>query len=181
MSNFIPVENRLGIQPISSTNAATPSQYQVGQSQSFGQSTPLGSTIRAYDQTLGEGQFVYLEGVVGTVVGTLVTYNNLAATTTLVPNTASTNDPVAVAMSANVASQYGWYQISGVATILKSAAKINPGSKLAISATAGVVLGGSTAGKNMLNAVSVNAATVASATTTIQAQINQPFMEAVAT
>ena len=184
MSNFIPVENRTGIQPIAQSNGALPSQYQTGQSQLFGQAHPLGTIIRAYDtaSSLGEGEFIYLEGVASTVVGTLVTYNNFGATTTLVPNTASQNAPVAVAMSANVANQFGWYQISGVARISRvTGSKTSPSSKLSISSTAGSVQGGSVAGKQVMNCISANTATVASAAVTILAQIDRPFMEPVAT
>lgn len=181
MSNFIPVENRLGIQPIAQTNAALPSQYQVGQSDSFGQAHPLGTIVKAYDTTLGEGEFIYLAGVSSTAVGSLVSYNPLAGTTTLSPNTASTNLPVAVAMSANLKTQYGWYQIAGVAVILKTAVKITPAEKVALSATAGRILGGSTAGKQVFNAISVNAATVASATSTVQVLIQRPFLEPIGT
>ena len=182
-ANWTPVENRLGIQPIAQSNAALPSQYQTGQSQEFGQAHPLGTIVRAYDanNTLGEGEFIYLAGCSSTAVGNLVYYNNLAGSTTIVPNTASTNYPVAVAMSANVKGQYGWYQITGVATILKTATKVSPSQKVAISSTAGRILGGSTAGKQVLNAISVNAATVASATSTVQVLIDRPFMESVAT
>lgn len=181
MSNFIPVENRIGIQPIGQTNVATPSQYQTGQSQAFGQAHPLGTIVRAEDATLGEGEFIYLAGVSATAVGSLVTYNNLGSTSTLVPNTASQNVPVAVAMSANIKGNFGWYQIAGNAVILKTAVKVSPASKVAISATAGRILAGSTAGKQVMNAISVNAATVASATSTVTVQINRPFMEPVAT
>lgn len=182
-ANWTPVENRAGIQPIAQSNAALPSQYQTGQSQLFGQAHPLGTIVRAYDanNTLGEGEFIYLEGLSGTLVGYLVYYNNLAGTTTLVPNTASTNYPCAVAMSANGKGAFGWYQITGVATILKSAAKISPTAKVAISSTAGRVLGGSTAGKQVMNAISVNAATVASGTSTVQVLIDRPFMEPIGT
>jgi len=181
MSNFIPVENREGIQPIAQTNAALPSQYQTGQSQFFGQAHPLGTIVKAYDATLGEGEFIYLAGVSSTVVGSLVSYDPLNGTTTLVPNTASLNNPVAVAMSANLKTQYGWYQIAGVATIKKNATKISPASKVSVSSTAGRVVGGSVAGKQILNAISVNAATVASATSTVTVLIQRPFMEPVAT
>ncbi len=181
MSNFIPVENRLGIQPISQSNAKLPSQYQVGQSQDFGQAHPLGTIVKAYDTTLGEGEFIYLQGVASTVVGSLVNYDPVNATTTLVPSTASLNKPVAVAMSANVASQYGWYQIAGAAVIKKTAVAISPASKLWVSATAGRVYATSVAGKQVLNAITVNAATVASATSTITALIQRPFMEPVST
>lgn len=184
MSNFIPVENRLGIQPIAQTNAALPSTYQTGQTQAFGQAHPLGTIVKAYDtaSSLGEGEFIYLAGVASTVVGTLVTYNNNGQTTTLVPNTASQNVPVAVAMSANVASQFGWYQISGVARIKRvTGSATNPATKLSISSTAGSVQGGSVAGKQIMNCISANTATVASAATNILATINRPFMEPVAT
>src|SRR5581483_4819760 len=115
------------------------------------------------------------------VVGSLVSYDPLNGTTTLVPNTASLNNPVAVAMSANLKTQYGWYQIAGVATIKKNATKISPASKVSVSSTAGRVVGGSVAGKQILNAISVNAATVASATSTVTVLIQRPFMEPVAT
>jgi hypothetical protein len=182
-ANWIPSNNRAGIQPIQTTNGALPSQYQTGQTQLFGQAHQLGEIITGLDAngTFGGAEFIYLEGVTNTVVGMLVTYDPLNMTTTLVPNTASQNNPVAVAMSANVGSQFGWYQISGVATIKKSAAKISPASKVAVSATAGRVLGGSTAGKMVMNAISVNAATVASATSTVSVLIQRPFMEPVAT
>lgn len=181
MSNFIPVENRIGIQPIAQTNGALPSQYQVGQSQLFGQAHPLGTIVRAYDATLGEGEFIYLKGVASTVVGSLVEYDPVNATTTLAPNTGKLGNPVAVAMSANVANQFGWYQIAGVAVIKKNATKINPASKIAVSSTAGSVVGGSVAGAAVFNAISVNAATVASATGTVNVLIQRPFLEPIAT
>jgi hypothetical protein len=37
--------------------------------------------------------------------------------TTLAPSTANLAQPLAVAMGANVAGQYGWYQISGQAVV----------------------------------------------------------------
>ncbi len=182
-ANWIPVENREGVQPIQTTNLATPSQYQTGQSAFFGQAHPLGTIVRA-DETgtpLGEGEFIYLGGTSTTAVGSLVSYNGITGLTTLTPNTAATNLPVAVAMSANLKGSFGWYQISGVATILKTAVKISPAVRLFQSSTAGRVFATSTAGKLLSNAVSVNAATVASATSTIQVQIQRPFLEGIAT
>jgi hypothetical protein len=174
---YTPVENREGIQPIAITNGALPSQYQVGQSPFFGQAHPLGTIIRAYDPTLGEGEFIYLKGVASTVVGSAVIYNQLAGTTTLTPNTANLAQPVAFAMSANVASQFGWYQISGVAVISKTATKVNPAVQIFLSATAGAIQATVASGKEVLNAITVNAATVASATGTVQVQINRPFLQ----
>jgi len=81
---------------------------------------PLGTIVRAKDSTYGEGEFIYLLGVGSTVVGSLVTYNATTYQTALSPTNATTDSvPVAVAMSANVASQYGWYQIGGLAVVKK--------------------------------------------------------------
>ena len=180
MSNFSPTENRIGIQPIQQSNAVLPSQYQVGQSPFFGQSHPLGTIVRAQDlaSSLGEGEFIYLAGVTNTVVGSLVTYNNEGATTTLAPNTAHLGEPVAVAMSANsTATSYGWYQIGGVARIKKTAVKVSPNVNIFLSATAGRVSSVAVSGKEVVNAITVNAATVASATSTILVQIQRPFAQ----
>jgi hypothetical protein len=71
---------------------------------------PLGTIIRAKDPTYGEAEFVYLTGVANTAAGAWVTYDIDGASALLV---ASAVGPVAIAMSANVASQYGWYMIHG--------------------------------------------------------------------
>jgi len=179
MSNFIPTNNMLGIQPIASSNAVAPSQYQVGQSDSFGQTVALGFIVEAYDvaSSKGAGEFIYLEGVASTVVGSLVIYDPLLATTTFAPNTAHLGQPLAVAMSANVASQYGWYQISGSAVISKTAVKFLPKTQVYMSATAGSIASTAASGKEILNAISSNSATVASGTGTVNVLINRPFMQ----
>jgi len=174
MSNFIPTDNRLGVQPISQSNAALPSQYQVGQSQEFGQAHPLGTIIRAYDATLGEGEFIYLLGVANTAVGNTVTYDATTYQTTLSPSTANNVGPVAVAMSANVAGQYGWYQITGLATVLKTAVQVLPGAKIYQSGTAGRWMPTSASGKEIIGARAANLATVTSTTSTIVVLINRP-------
>lgn len=74
---------------------------------------PLGTTVRAVDPTYGEGEFVYLTGVASTAVGDLVVIDQGTTART----GTSSRGPVGIAMSANVASQYGWYQISGQAVV----------------------------------------------------------------
>lgn len=157
---FVPTENQLGIQPIGA-NSTT-------------QNHPLGTIIRAYDPTLGQGEFVYLLGVASTVVGNTVTYNATTYQTTLSPNTANNEGPQAVAMSANVASQFGWYQIGGLATVKKSATQVLPGAKIYQSATAGRWFPTSTAGKQILGARAANLTTVTSTTSTLIVLINRP-------
>jgi hypothetical protein len=71
---------------------------------------PLGTIVKAADPTYGEAEFVYLTGVASTAAGAWVTYDVDGASALLV---ASAVGPVAIAMSANVASQYGWYMIHG--------------------------------------------------------------------
>ncbi len=74
---------------------------------------PLGTRIRGVDPTYGEGEFIYLKGVANTIVGSAVVYNQLDGTTVL--TVANVIGPVAIAMAANVANKYGWYQIFGLA------------------------------------------------------------------
>ena len=94
----------------------------------------LGRRVQAFDPTYGTGEFIYLLGVASTAVGSWVTYNaDDYSTTLLAPNAIG---PVAVSMSANVASQYGWYQIFGKAV----------GKALASYADNALVWGTSTAG-----------------------------------
>lgn len=165
-TTWTPTTEYLGIQPILQTSTT--------------QNHSLGTVVKAYDPTLGEAEFIYLPGVASTAVGTLVTWNIVDKTTTIVPNTAKLGYQVAVAMAANVsATTYGWYQISGVALILKSAAAISKAARIAISGTAGSVLGTSTAGKFVNNAIAVNS--TVSATTWAKVQIQRPYMENIAT
>jgi hypothetical protein len=139
------------------------------------QAVALGTQVEAYDPTYGQGAFIFLKGVASTVVGSMVTYDQLNGSTTLSPNTALLTNPLAVAMSACVAGEYGWYQVRGAAVIKKTATKVSPGSKVYQSGTTGRIMATSTASKQIQNAVSVNAATVASATSTVVVQIAYPF------
>lgn len=94
----------------------------------------LGLIVRAKDPTYGAGEFIYLKGVASTAVGSWVTYNADDFSTALLA--ANAIGPVAVSMSANVADQYGWYQISGKAV----------GKALASYADNGLVFATATAG-----------------------------------
>lgn len=137
----------------------------------------LGAVAVAYDPTFGEGEFIYLVGVANTVVGSLVTYNATTYQTTLSPNTAKNAAPVAVAMSANVAGQYGWYQISGLAVAKKTAVQVLPQVKIFQSATVGRVMPTSASGLEILGAKTANLTTVTSTTSTVVLLINRPAMQ----
>jgi hypothetical protein len=73
----------------------------------------VGTRVMAEDPTYGPGEFIYLSGVASTAVGSWVTFAQDDNSTALLA--ANAIAPVAVAMSANVASSYGWYQIYGKA------------------------------------------------------------------
>jgi hypothetical protein len=141
----------------------------------------LGGVIRAFDPTYGEGEFIMLVGVASTVVGSLVTYNTTTYQTALSPNTANLAQPVAVAMSANTAGTFGWYQIEGLAVVKKTAVAVNVGVPVYQSATTGRVMPTAASGKQVLGARSANLATVASGVSTIIVSINRPHMQGATT
>ena len=120
--SFAPTNPIIGLQPIAEVSST--------------QQHPLGMIVQAYDETYGAGEFVYLKGVASTVVGSAVTYNMDDGTTALLA--ANAIGPVAVAMSANVASQYGWYQIGGKA-VGKALASYADNGLVYATATAGSV------------------------------------------
>jgi hypothetical protein len=122
-TNWKHTSPQIGMQPIAETSTT--------------QNHPLGTIAQAVDQGAnanGFGEFIYLKGVASTVVGSWVTYLEDGFTTALL--VADAIGQVGVAMSANVASQYGWYQIKGKAV----------GKALAAYADNGLVYGTATAG-----------------------------------
>jgi hypothetical protein len=98
------VNELIGTQPIATTSTV--------------KNHDLGTIVQAVDPVYGAGEFIYLLGVASTVVGNVVTYDGASTgtptyQTVLAPATAQLGQPLAFAMSANVAAQYGWYQIGG--------------------------------------------------------------------
>ena len=133
----------------------------------------LGTIVRAEDVSYGAGEFIYLQGIASTVVGTLVDYNTYLGTTALAPATGGTGQ-VAVAMSINVASQYGWYQIAGNAAVKAPNAMTVGADVFALAATPGSVDDAAVNGEQILNAkVSTTTGTPSSGLALIQ--INRPF------
>lgn len=159
----------LGMPPITSTVLATQTTAPLP--------WKLGDIARAVDPTYGGGEFIYLLGVANTVVGLAVTYAPSTYQTTILPSTANLGQPIAVAMSANLAGYYGWYQISGVAVVKKTNVSIEPGQALYISATAGRVMDTAASGKRILNARAANVATVTTTTSTVLVSINRPLAQ----
>lgn len=135
------------------------------------QNHPLGTIVTGTHPTYGGGEFIYLQGIGSTIVGSIVNYD-AAFVTALHSSALDKPRPLAVAMSANVASQYGWYQISGQAIVAKSAAlslaagsAIGAGSGLAVVVATGSIING---------ALVAAAASAKSGVTTVRVMVNRP-------
>lgn len=162
MADWVFQEQTLGLQPIADTSTT--------------QRHPLGTIVRAKHETLGGGEFIYLKGVASTVVGSWVTYSLDDGSTALL--VANAIGPVAVALSANVASQYGWYQISG---------KASARAEDAMADNANVYIGGTTAGEVDDAVVDGDMVHLAKCASTIAAQglgefeISRPYTDDITT
>ena len=95
--NWNMLENYPGFQPIEDTSTT--------------QQHALGTTVQAKHATYGVTTFVYGKGVASTAVGDMCMIDNYGALS--VRCVAATRGRCGVAMSANVASQYGWYAVEG--------------------------------------------------------------------
>ena len=138
----------------------------------------LGKVVRGTDPTYGDGEFVYLLGVGSTVVGSLVNYNATTYQTTLITTASKgTGVPVAVAMSANVAAQYGWYQVSGNAVMKKTSVAVTPGVAIYISGTAGRIKVLASSQQQIEGARTANLTTIVTTTSTVVVTISRPQVE----
>ena len=147
----------------------------VGQaitSNSTTQNLPLGTIIQAIDETYGAGEFIYLKGAANTTVGSVVTYNSDDNSTTLLA--ANAIGPVAVAMSASVAGEFGWYQIQGKAVV--KAGTVADNGNVYATATAGTVDDAVVAGDRVKNAKFASADGTPSAGLA-ECEIARPFMD----
>lgn len=149
----------IGSQPIATTDTV--------------QNHPLGTIVTAVDPVYGAGEFIYLKGLAATAVGTWVTYNSDDFSSTLLA--ANAIGPVAIAMSACVASNYGWYQIQGKALGLCLAGFLDNANVYA-TATAGSVDDAVVAGDRVKGAVGASAIGVPSGSFA-EFEIARPFMD----
>lgn len=155
--------------------------YQVSSPQIVGQAItnssttqnlPLGTIVQAIDETYGAGEFIYLKGAASTTVGSVVTYNSDDNSTTLLA--ANAIGPVAVAMSASVAGEFGWYQIQGKAVV--KAGTVADNGNVYATATAGTVDDAVVAGDRVKNAKFASADGTPSAGLA-ECEIARPFMD----
>ena len=154
---------------------ATAGMQNIGDT-STTQNQVLGTIVQAKDTAstaYGAGQFIYLAGVASTVVGSFVTFNQDDNTTALLA--ANAIGPVAVAMSINVASQYGWYQIYGKA-VGKCLAGYADNGLVYATATAGSIDDAVVSGDRVKLALGASAIGTPS-TGLAEFEIQNPFMD----
>lgn len=137
------------------------------------QNHALGTIVNANDPVYGGGEFIYLKGIASTQIGSMVDYDEYLGTTALSPATGGIGQ-VAVAMSANVANQYGWYQIQGSAVVRAPNAMVVGAEVFSLAATPGSVDDAAVAGEQILNA-KVSTTTGTPSTGLAVIQINRPF------
>lgn len=168
------IEPLAGLMPIALTDAG----YTPVNGSTAIPSAPMtaGMVVKASDPTYGTGEFILLKGVASTAIGSLVRYNAVSFQTVLVVNTAVQVMPVAVAMSANLAATWGWYQICGTAVLSKTSVILLPNVAVYISGTAGSVKALASAGLQMVGC-RTQLVTTASAATTVLVTINRPHLQ----
>jgi hypothetical protein len=158
------VRDLAGCQPIANTSTV--------------QKHKLGTIVKAWDATYGEGEFIYLLGVGSTEVGDVCRWNATTHQTTRATETdGATGVPVGIAMSANVASQYGWYQISGLAVVKKITVAVNPGVAIYMTSTAGRVTSTLSTGDQVVGARTANLTTIVTTTSTVVVALNRPHIQ----
>jgi len=147
----------IGFQPIAETSST--------------KNHPLGTIVTAVDPTYGVGEFIYLRGIGSTTVGALVTYN-VAFLTALGTSAVGISNPFAVAMSANVADKYGWYQIGGLA-VGSTAGSVSFAATAAFAVASGEMIAATTTNR-LAGAVVAVANPSTTTLLTVQIMINRP-------
>jgi hypothetical protein len=118
---------------------------------------PLGTRVMGVDDFGNTAEFIYLQGIGSTIVGSVVTYDEAGLTALLAANAVG---PVAVACALTVASTYGWYCILG--TVLTDVvANCADNAKLGRETTDGKVGDNCASGDVITGAVSRAATTAA--------------------
>lgn len=148
----------------------------------------LGEIRNAWDATLGWAEFIYLKIPTSTTITANLLYqwsgNYSVAVLPVLATSKNTGHAVAAAVasltsdSANV--NYGWFQISGLATVLKTAVQTLPDVVVYASGTAGRIKVLTSAGgqiTGMRTAFTSGTGTVTSTTSTVTVYMTRPAMQ----
>ena len=163
MSNFKSLETTIYNQAIDATSTT--------------KNVALGTIIKAEDKAdtdYGVGEFIYLKGVASTVVGSVCVIDQDDFSTSLA--VANAVGYLAVAMSINVASSYGWYQIRGKA-VIKGLASLADNASLYLTATAGSLDDAVVSGDRVKGYAKTASALDTPSTGLAEADIINPFVD----
>lgn len=136
----------------------------------------VGTRAHGTDPLYGTGEFIYLLGVANTAVGSIVTYDVTTFQTTLCAVGGNIARPVAIAMSANVASQYGWYQVAGIA-VAKKSCTISLAAGAAVGVLTTGLVAGTGSGKEIQGACVAAVASATAGRTTVSIYIDRPHKQ----
>jgi len=147
----------------------------------------LGEIRHAWDATLGWGEFIYLKVPTATTItaGLMYTWsgNYSVAVLPVLATSKNTGKNVAVAVT-SLTSQtpvaYGWFQIGGLGTVLKTAVQALPDVVVYASGTAGRLKVLTSAGGQILGmrtAWTSGTGTVTSTTSTVTVFMDRPKMQ----
>jgi hypothetical protein len=146
----------------------------------------LGEIRKGWDATLGGAEFIYLRVPTSTAItsGLLYTWNGPTYGVAVLPVLATSKNTgksiaLAVASLASDATNtnYGWFQIQGLGTVLKTAVASAPDAKVYASATAGRIKMLTSAGGEIQGMRTAAAATVTSTTSTVTVFLDRPRIQ----
>lgn len=159
------------------TDHSTPATVEtVGSTTITDVKVPLGTIARAVDPTYGEGEFVRLIGVASTAVGSVVTYDESTHQTVLSAVGGGIARPVAIAMSACLGGEHGWYQISGMA-VVKKQCTVSLAAGVAVGVLSTGLVAGTASLKELFGAVVAAVASAKAGRTTVVVSINRPHKQ----
>lgn len=189
---FVASNPRLGIVDINTVGTQAPG---TGSLPSVTLEPFLGEIVTAYNNTTGlasAAEFIYLQVPASTAIpaGTLVQWSTtgtnatpsfyVAAALPVLATSKNTNVSIGVAVAAISSStsvQYAWFQIQGVATVLKTAVAVSPSSVIYASGTAGRLKVLTSAGGQILGARTANAATISAGVSSVLVYVDRPKMQ----
>lgn len=114
-------------------------------------------------------EYIYLQGTASTVAGSWVTFDENYTTTLTGANAVG---PVAVAGTATVTGEYGWYQIYGKNTIAGNSGSVAADKQLYLTSNSGYVDDADVAGDAIIGAVS----RAASSGSAVTVWLNYPYV-----
>lgn len=162
-------------------------------------SPQLGQRVKAWEPTLGFGEFIYLQIPKSNalVLGNLVSWDSFynAVKVPAKGTSQKTGLPVAVTVSSttynsgngvasnSTSNQFAWFQVSGFVQTSKTAIQVTPvaagtlPSNVYISGTAGYVYATGSAGGQILGARYANTATVTTTASCVIVDLNNSTLE----